>query len=55
MVDYETLVAALRASGHTVEHLIQVPSNAGTAELTVDGKVISLEEARELLASEQPK
>lgn len=49
MIDYDTLVRSLEAHGHTVDHVIEVPSNAGTAELTVDGKVLTLEEARALL------
>ena len=49
MIDYETLVRSLRAHGHTVDHVIAVPSNAGTAEFTVDGKVLTLEQARALL------
>ena len=55
MVDYETLIASLQQRGHTVNHAIEVPSNAGTAELMVDGKLISLEEARELLSDAKPE
>ncbi len=55
MVDYDVLIAVLRSNGHTVEHVIEVPSNAGTAELTVDGKVITLEQARQLLVDAEPK
>ncbi len=49
MIDYETLVAALTAKGHTVGDRIEVPSNAGTAELRIDGKLVTLEEARAML------
>ena len=55
MVDYETLIAALEQRGYLVTHAIEVPSNAGTAELMVDGKLITLEEARLLLADAEPK
>ncbi len=53
MVDYDLLVAALQAKGHTVEHVMAVPGNAGNGELTVDGKVITLDEARALLDTAQ--
>ena len=55
MVDYETLIAALQQRGYNVHHAMEVPSNAGTAELMVNGKLITLEEARELLADAEPK
>lgn len=56
MVDYQTLVIALINHGHTVEHVIDTPANAGTGELVVDGRLITLEQARALLpqAPEQP-
>lgn len=53
MVDYDLLVAELKANGHTVDHVIAVPSNAGNGELTVDGKNITLEEARLLLEADE--
>lgn len=55
MVDYDTLVMSLRSLGYNVERVIEVPANAGTAELVVDGKVIPLEEARRLIAAAEPK
>ena len=55
MVDYETLIAALQTRGYQATHAIEVPSNAGTAELMVDGKLLSLEEARQLLEDSEPK
>lgn len=55
MVDYTTLVASLENRGFKVEHVMDVPSNAGTAELTIDGKVVTLEEARQLLEDAQSK
>lgn len=54
MVDIDLLVKALRRRGHTVETVIPVPENAGDWELSVDGDLIPLEEARLLLEQEQP-
>ena len=53
MVDTDLLVNQLRAYGHTVTHVITVPNNAGMYEFTVDGNVLSLEEARDLLAADE--
>lgn len=53
MVDIELIVEALRSRGHSVENVISVPENAGIYELTVDGDVLNLEEARLLLEEEQ--
>ena len=53
MVDTELLVNALRAYGHTVTHTTNVPKNAGMWEFDVDGKMLTLEEARELLAADE--
>lgn len=53
MIDYDTLVTALRAKGHTVQQVIEVPGNAGTAELMIDDKLITLDEARALLENSQ--
>ena len=55
MVDYDILVTSLEQRGFHVERVINVPSNAGTAELVVDGKLITLEEARQLLEDAKPK
>lgn len=55
MVDYETLIAALQQRGYTAHHAVEVPSNAGTAEIMVDGKLITLEEARALLTEGESK
>ena len=53
MVDTELLANQLRSYGHTVTHVIGVPSNAGEYEFTVDGNVLSLEETRALLAADE--
>lgn len=55
MVDYETLATALRKLGHLVQHPTEIPSNAGGFEIMVDGKMLTLAEARGLLIEEQPK
>jgi hypothetical protein len=55
MVDTELIVRALRDRGHTVEHVISVPENAGEYEFIVDGNTLNLEETRALLESEEPK
>ena len=49
MIDINLLVQGLRKRGHTVESVIPVPENAGDYELSVDGTIIPLEEARRLL------
>ncbi len=54
-IDIDVLAQALRNQGHTVGHLLEVPANAGGLELTVDGTVLTLAEARQLLVDEQPK
>jgi hypothetical protein len=52
-VDTGLLVDQLRRHGHTVEHVIKVPDNAGDYEFIVDGVTLSLEETRALLARDQ--
>jgi hypothetical protein len=49
MVDIDLLVQVLRKRGHTVETVIPVPENAGEYELSVDGTIFTLAEARHLL------
>jgi hypothetical protein len=55
MVDIDLLVEALRERGHSVEHVIPVPENAGVYELTIDGNALNLEEARALLEKDETK
>jgi hypothetical protein len=55
MIDIDLLVETLRKRGHTVEHVISVPENAGEYELTVDGNVLNLEEARAFLEQDEAK
>jgi hypothetical protein len=54
MIDIDLLVQALRKSGHTVESVIPVPENAGDYELSVDGTILPLVEARRLLEQDEP-
>ena len=53
MIDIDLLVQALRKRGHTVEAVIPVPENAGDYELSVDGTILPLSQARLLLEREQ--
>jgi hypothetical protein len=49
MVDIDLLVKVLRRRGHTVQTVFPVPENAGEWELSVDGNLVTLEQAREIL------
>jgi hypothetical protein len=55
MVDIDLLVEALRKRGHSVTSVIPVPENAGEYELTIDGNVLNLEEARAYLEKDETK
>jgi hypothetical protein len=55
MIDFETLIASLQRYGFHVEHVYDVPSNAGEAELMVDGKLLPLSEVRALLAAAEAR
>ena len=55
MVDIDLLTEQLRRHGHTVEAVHTVPDNAGRYELTVDGEVLNLEEARAVLEVDEAK
>jgi len=55
MVDIDLLVEAIRKRGHRVEDVISVPANAGEYEMTVDGNVLNLEQARALLEADEAK
>jgi hypothetical protein len=54
-IDIDLIVDALRKNGHTVEHVISVPDNAGVYEFTVDGNILNLEETRQLLEQDEAK
>lgn len=54
-IDIELLAKTLRDHGYKVGHIIPVPDNAGEYELEVDGGVLSLAEARELLEREDER
>jgi hypothetical protein len=53
MVDIDLLVETIRKKGHKVEGVFKVPENAGTFEILVDGNLLNLEEARQLLENEE--
>jgi hypothetical protein len=52
-VDTNLITQALRDRGHSVGHTIPVPDNAGEYEFEVDGGLLSLVEARELLERDE--
>jgi hypothetical protein len=52
MVDTDLIVESLRSRGHEVGHVIPTPENAGEYEFEVDGAMLSLEEARELIEAD---
>lgn len=52
MVDVDLLMKSLRARGYAVEHGHPIAENAGAYELQVDGRVLTLEQARALLEEE---
>ena len=54
-IDTGLIVSTLRDRGHNVGHVIPVPDNAGEFEFEVDGDLLTLSEARELLAAEAPQ
>lgn len=53
MIDTDLIVNQLRAFGHDVTHVITTPNNGGRYEFTVDGAVLTLEEARGLIADDE--
>jgi hypothetical protein len=55
MVDIDLIVQTLRQHGHRVENVISVPENAGEYELIIDGNVLTLEEARQVLEEGEAK
>jgi len=55
MVDIDLLVKVLKQRGHSVETVFPVPENAGEYELSVDGNLLPLEEARMLLERDQAR
>lgn len=52
MVDTELLAQELRDRGHKVDHVVSLPSNAGDYEFHVDGRALTLIEARALLEAD---
>ena len=55
MVDIDLILRELRAFGHTVEDMHHVPHDAGEYEMIIDGNVVNLDGARQILESDQMK
>jgi len=55
MIDIDLLVQQLRAKGHSVEGVHQVPPNAGEWEFIIDGRFLNLEQARRVLELDDSK
>jgi len=55
MVDIDLLVKTIRQRGHRVDSVIPVPENAGEYEISIDGSVYNLEEARHFLEEDEAK
>jgi hypothetical protein len=55
MIDTDLIVKLLRDHGHTVESVFHVPENAGEYEFSVDGILLTLAEARQLLEREDDR
>jgi hypothetical protein len=55
MIDTDLIVKLLRGHGHTVESVFHVPENAGEYEFSVDGTLLTLTEARQLLEREDDR
>jgi hypothetical protein len=53
MIDIDLLVEALRKHGHSVETVFPVPENAGDYELSVDGRIMPMAEARLVLEQDE--
>ena len=53
MMDIPLLVEKLRQHGHTVDHVIHVPHNAGVYEFEIDGRLRSLPEVQLMLENDQ--
>ena len=52
MIDTDLIVQQLRSRGHAVGHVNKLPANAGEWEFEVDGNLLTLSEARALLAAD---
>ena len=53
MMDIDLFVKQLRKHGHTVDHVIHVPENAGTYAFEIDGHIHSLAEVQFMLENDQ--
>ncbi len=52
MVDIQLIAQELRDRGHKVEHITALPANAGDYEFQIDGRFLTLDEARALLEAD---
>ena len=52
-MDIDLFVKQLRKHGHTVDHVIHVPENAGHYEFEIDGHLRSLAEVQLMLENDQ--
>ena len=55
MVDIDLILRELRAYGHVVEDMHHVSPDAGQYEMIIDGTVVNLEGARNILELDQAK
>ena len=53
MLDTNLIADQLRKQGHKVDEIVKLPANAGDWEFRVDGEMLTLVEARALIADEQ--
>ncbi len=54
-IDTDLIASLLRNHGHVVGHVIPTPDNGGSFEFEVDGNLLSLAEARNLLEMEDER
>jgi hypothetical protein len=55
MIDTGLIVEVLRSHGHAVGHVNKLPANAGEWEFEVDGGLLTLEETRALIESDDAR
>jgi hypothetical protein len=55
MIDTGLIVEVLRSHGHEVGHVNKLPENAGEWEFEVDGTLLTLEETRALIESDDAR
>jgi hypothetical protein len=55
MIDTGLIVEVLRSHGHAVGHVNKLPENAGQWEFEVDGALLTLEETRALIETDDAR